>query len=179
MRAHCFCKMSFMEAWHWKTILSLMQEYSGCGITQWAEWSDTNSEICNSQVSKVTLYALAGKETKCFKIIQSRHFSIICIINVLKMLELLHLSFRKTLHQRNHKAGHMRMDPPKLEMGIPSSAVREPYFDNSIFTYLEKRNNMISTKSFGFMNLFFLPNQCGFFHHIFFYVYWKAPIFHL
>lgn len=179
MRAHCFCKMSFMDAWRWKTILSLLQECAGCGITQWAEWSDTNSEIRNSQVSKVTLRALAGKETKCFKIIRSSLFSIIHIINVLKMLELLYLSFRKTLHQRNHEAGHKRMDPPKLEMGIPSSAVREPYFEISIFTYLDKRNNMISAKSFGFMDLFFLPNQCGVFHHIFFYVCRNAWIFHL
>lgn len=44
-------------------LTSLLQERSACGIAQWAESSDTNSVMCNSQVSKVTLHALAGKET--------------------------------------------------------------------------------------------------------------------
>lgn len=74
------------------------------------------------------------------------------------MLELLHLSFRKILHQRNHKFGCMRTDPPNLEISISFSAVRELHFEVSICTYLDKRNNMNSTKTFGFMTLFFLPN---------------------
>lgn len=64
MRAHYFCMMSFMDAWHWKSgILSLLWKRSACGIPQWAERSDANSGMCYSQVNKVTLHALAGKET--------------------------------------------------------------------------------------------------------------------
>jgi len=90
--------------------------------------------------------------------VQSSNFSIIYIINILAMLELLHLSFGKILHHRNHKFGHLRTDPPNMEMGISSSAIRELHFEISIFMYLNKRNNINSTKTFGFIISFFLPN---------------------
>lgn len=83
------------------------------------------------------------------------------------MLELLHLSFGKIFHQRNHRFGHMRTDPPNSDMGISSSAVRELHFETSVFTYLHKRNNVNSTKTFGFIISFFLPN-CWIFFFIFF-----------
>lgn len=71
------------------------------------------------------------------------------------MLELVLLSFRKISHYRNHKFGCTRTDPPSLEMGISSSAVRELYFEISIFSYLNKRNNIDSTKTFGLLFFFF------------------------
>lgn len=75
------------------------------------------------------------------------------------MLELLHLSFRNILHQINHKFGSMRTDPPNLEMGISSSAVRQQHFEIFTFTYLENENNMNSTNIFGFIKLLFVPNR--------------------
>lgn len=152
---------------------------SACCITRWAEQSDTNSRTGNAQVTKVTLHDPSRKESirscksdvlKSYKLA----ISILWTINVLVMLELLQLSFGKILHHRNHEFGHMKTDPPDLEVGISSLLVREPGFEISIFTCLDKRNNMNSVKTFGSTTSFFLPKWW-----ILFYEDWKPPVFHL
>lgn len=135
---------------------------SACCITRWAEQSDTNSRTGNVQVTKVTLHDPSRKESiwscktdvlKSYKLA----ISTLWTINVLVMLELLQLSFGKILHHRNQEFGYMKTDPPDLEVGISSLLVREPGLEISIFTCLDKRNNMNSEKTFGSTTSFFLP----------------------
>lgn len=85
------------------------------------------------------------------------------IINVLVILELLLLSFGKILHHRNHKFGLMRADSPDLAVGISSLVVRELRFEISVVTCLDKRSNMNSTKTFGFITSFFFSALLLFF----------------
>lgn len=85
------------------------------------------------------------------------------IVNVLVILELLLLSFGKILHHRNHKFGLMRADSPDLAVGISSLVVRELRFVISVVTCLDKRSNMNSTKTFGFITSFFFSALLFFF----------------
>lgn len=55
-----------------------------------------------------------------------------------------------------------------MEKGISSSAVRQLYFEISTFSYLDKRNNIDSTKTFGFIMSFFFSCLIGDFFPFFF-----------